>query len=140
MTKQLSLMFTESAVPSNDLILGCPLLHLLSILPSIKVISNELALHIRWPKYWEDQTVFQSSYTKLQDFIEDLVNSLSLQHLNIFRLLHILPPKMIIKWHLIIISICVFLIINVLEYLFIFLLAICIFSLKKCLFKTFAHF
>ena len=58
------------------------------------------------------QTVFQSSYTKLQECLEDLVNSLSLQHLNIFRLLHILPPKMVIKWHLIVISICVFLIIN----------------------------
>ena len=37
---------------SNHLILCCPLLPLPSIFPSIRVFSNELALHIRWPKYW----------------------------------------------------------------------------------------
>ena len=37
---------------SNHLILCCPLLILPSILPSIRIFSNELALHIRWPKYW----------------------------------------------------------------------------------------
>ena len=37
---------------SDHLILCCPLLFLPSIFPSIKVISNELALHIRWPKCW----------------------------------------------------------------------------------------
>ena len=44
-------MSTESVMPSNHLIL-CPLLLLLSIFPSIRVFSNESALHIRWPKYW----------------------------------------------------------------------------------------
>ena len=39
-------------MPSNHLILCHPLLHLPSIFPSIKVFSNESALHIRWPKYW----------------------------------------------------------------------------------------
>ena len=39
-------------MPSNDLILCCPLLLLPAILPSIRVFSNESALHIRWPKYW----------------------------------------------------------------------------------------
>ena len=38
-------------MPTNHLILCCPLLLLSSIFPSIKVYSNELALHIRWPKY-----------------------------------------------------------------------------------------
>ena len=38
--------------PSNHLILSCPLLLLPSILPSIRVFSNESALRIRWPKYW----------------------------------------------------------------------------------------
>ena len=38
--------------PSNHLILCGPLLLLPSIFPSIRVFSNELALHIRWPKYW----------------------------------------------------------------------------------------
>ena len=41
----------ESVMPSNHLILCCPLL-LPSIFPSIKVFSNESALRIRWPKYW----------------------------------------------------------------------------------------
>ena len=39
-------------MPSNHLILCHPLLVLPSIFPSIRVISNESALHIRWPKYW----------------------------------------------------------------------------------------
>ena len=39
-------------MPSSHLILCCPLLLLLSIFPSIRVFSNESALHIRWPKYW----------------------------------------------------------------------------------------
>ena len=38
-------------MPSNHLILCCPLLLLPSLFPSIRVISNESALHIRWPKY-----------------------------------------------------------------------------------------
>ena len=42
-------MSIESVMPSNHLILCCPLL--LSIFPSIRIFSNELALHIRWPKY-----------------------------------------------------------------------------------------
>ena len=46
------LMSIESVMPSNHLILCCPLLLLPSIFPSIKVFSNESALHIRWPKYW----------------------------------------------------------------------------------------
>ena len=44
-------MSIESVMLSNDFILCWPLL-LLSIFPSIKVFSNALALHIRWPKYW----------------------------------------------------------------------------------------
>ena len=39
-------------MPPNDLILCCPLLLPPSIFPSIRVFSNESALHIRWPKYW----------------------------------------------------------------------------------------
>ena len=42
----------ESVMPSNHLILCCPLLLLPSIFPSIRVFSNESALHIRWPKHW----------------------------------------------------------------------------------------
>ena len=48
----LKLMSIESVMPSNHLILCCPLLLPLSIFPSIRVFSNELVLCIRWPKYW----------------------------------------------------------------------------------------
>ena len=46
------LMSIESMMPSNHHILCRPLLLLPSIFPSIRVFSNESALHIRWPKYW----------------------------------------------------------------------------------------
>ena len=48
----LKLMSIESVMPSNHLILCRPLLLLPSIFPSIRICSNELALSIRWPKYW----------------------------------------------------------------------------------------
>ena len=48
----LKLMSIESVIPSNQLILSCPLLLLPSIFPSIRVFSNESVLCIRWPKYW----------------------------------------------------------------------------------------
>ena len=48
----LKLMSIESVMPSNCLILCCPLPLLPSIFPTTRVFSNESALHIRWPKYW----------------------------------------------------------------------------------------
>ena len=45
-------MSIELIMPSNYLILCCPLLFPPSIFPSIRVFSNESVLHIRWPKYW----------------------------------------------------------------------------------------
>ena len=48
----LKLMSIELVMPSNYLVLCYPFLLLLSIFPSIRVFSNESALHIRWPKYW----------------------------------------------------------------------------------------
>ena len=48
----LKLMFTESVMPSNHLILCCPFPLLPSVFPSIRVFSSEPAVHIRWPKYW----------------------------------------------------------------------------------------
>ena len=45
------LMSIESVMPSNHLILSRPLLQP-SVFPSIRIFSNESALHIRWPKYW----------------------------------------------------------------------------------------
>ena len=46
------LMSIESVMPSNHLILCCPLLLLPSIFPSIRVFTTETGLHMRWPKYW----------------------------------------------------------------------------------------
>ena len=46
------LMSIESVIPSNHFILYCPLFLLPSVFPSIRVFSNELALCIKWPKYW----------------------------------------------------------------------------------------
>ena len=48
----LRLMSIESVMPSNHLVLCHRFLLLPSIFPSIRVFSNESALHIRWPKYW----------------------------------------------------------------------------------------
>ena len=48
----LKLMSIEAVIPSNHLILCCPLLLLHLIFPSIRVFSNESVLHIRFPKYW----------------------------------------------------------------------------------------
>ena len=48
----LKLISTESMIPSNHLILSCPLLLLPSIFLSIRVFSNESVLCIRWSKYW----------------------------------------------------------------------------------------
>ena len=48
----LKFMSIESVMPSNHLILCCPLLLLPSMFPSIKVFSNESVLQTRWTKYW----------------------------------------------------------------------------------------
>ena len=48
----LKLMSIDSVIPPNHLILCHPLLHLPSIFPSIRVFYSELAVRIRWPKYW----------------------------------------------------------------------------------------
>ena len=53
----LELMSIESVMPSNHLILCCPLLLLDSIFPSIRIFSNESALCIRWPKYSGGQSI-----------------------------------------------------------------------------------
>ena len=45
-------MSIESVMPSNHLILCCPLFLLPSVFPSIRVFPKESAFHIRWPKYW----------------------------------------------------------------------------------------
>ena len=50
--KLLKLMSIKSVMPSNHLILYCPLLLLPSIFPSFRVFSNESVLPITWPNYW----------------------------------------------------------------------------------------
>ena len=69
----LKLMSIESVMPSNHLILCCPLLLLPSIFPSIKVFSNESVLRIRWPKYWSFSFSISpsSEYSGLITFITD---------------------------------------------------------------------
>ena len=57
----LRLMFIESVIPSNHLILCHPLLLLPSILPSVKVFSSESVLPIRWPKCWSFSFSISSS-------------------------------------------------------------------------------
>ena len=69
----LKLISTESVIPSNHLILCHPLLLPPSIFPSIGVFSNELALHIRWPKYWSFSFSISPSneYSELISFRTD---------------------------------------------------------------------
>ena len=77
----LELMTIESVMPSNHLILCRPLLLLPSIFPSIRVFSNELALHIRWPKYWSFSFSISPSneYSGLISYRIDLFDILSVQ-------------------------------------------------------------
>ena len=77
----LKLMFIELMMPSNHLILCCPLLLLLSICPGIKVFSNESVLHIRWPKYWSFSFSISPSneYSGLISFRMDWLDLLAVQ-------------------------------------------------------------
>ena len=77
----LKLMSIESVMPSNHLILCRPLLLLPSILPSIRVFSNELALCIRWPKYWSFSFSISTSneYSGLISFRMDWLDLLAVQ-------------------------------------------------------------
>ena len=67
------LMFIESVIPSNHLILCRPLLLLPSTFPSIRVFSNDSVLHIRWPKYWSFSFSINPSneYSFGNDFLWD---------------------------------------------------------------------
>ena len=61
-------MSVQSVIPSRHLILCHPFLHLPSILPSIRDFYNELALSIRWPKYWSFSISPSSEYSGLISF------------------------------------------------------------------------
>ena len=73
-------MSIESTMPSNNLVFGHPLL-LLSIFPSMSVLSNELGLHIKWPKYWSFSfsTNPCNEYSGLISFRIDWFDLLSVQ-------------------------------------------------------------
>ena len=74
-------MSFKSVMPSNHLILCHPLLLPLSIFPSIRVFSNESALHIRWPKYWSFSFNISPSneYSGLISFRMDWLDLLAVQ-------------------------------------------------------------
>ena len=75
------LMSIESVMPSNHLILCCPLLLLPSIFPNIRVFSNESVLHIRWPKYQSFSFNISPSkeHTGLISFRMDWLDLLAIQ-------------------------------------------------------------
>ena len=77
----LKLMFIESVMPSNHLILSHPLLLLPSIFPSIRVFFNESILCIRWTKYWRFSFIISSSneYSGLISFRMDWFDLLKVQ-------------------------------------------------------------
>ena len=66
-------------MPSNHLILCCPLLFLPSIFPSIRVFSYESVLHIRWPKYWNFSISPSNEYSGLISFRMDWFDLLVVQ-------------------------------------------------------------
>ena len=74
-------MFIELVMPSNHLILCHPLLLPPSIFPSIRVFSNESALHIRWSKYWSFSFNISPSneYSGLISFRMDWLDLLAVQ-------------------------------------------------------------
>ena len=83
----LKLMPVESVMPSNHLILCRPLPLLPSVFPSIRVFSNESALHIRWPKYWSfsfsisPSNEYSGSISFRMDWLDLLAVQGTLRHL-----------------------------------------------------------
>ena len=95
----LKYMSIESVMPSNHLILFHPLLLLPSILPRIRVFSNESALHIRWPKYWNFSFSISPSneYSGLISFRMDWLDLLAVQG-TLKSLLQHYSSKALILW------------------------------------------
>ena len=89
-------MSIESMMPSNHLILCCPLLLLPSIFPSIRVFSNESALRIRWPKYWSFSFSISPSneHPGLISFRMDWLDVLAVQGTLKSLLQHHSPPTL----------------------------------------------
>ena len=78
------LMSNELVMPSNHLILCCPLLLLPSIFPNIRVFSNEAALCMRWTKYWSFNFNISPSieFSGLISFRMDWLDLLTIQELS----------------------------------------------------------
>ena len=72
-------MSIESVMPPNHFILCRPLLLLPSVFPSIRVFSNELALCVRWPKYWGFSISSSNEYSGLIAFRIDWFDLLAIQ-------------------------------------------------------------
>ena len=72
-------MSIELVMPSNHLILCCPLLLPPSIFSSIRVFSSESVLHIRWPKYWSFSLSPSNEYSGLISFRMDWLDLLTVQ-------------------------------------------------------------
>ena len=96
----LKLISIESVMPSNQLILCCPLLLLPSIFPSSRVFSNESVLRIRWPKYWSYSFSISPSneYSELIYFRMDWLDLLAVQG-TLKSLLQHHSSKASILWH-----------------------------------------
>ena len=77
----LKLRSIELVMPSNHLILSCPLLLLPSIVPRFRVSSNESILHIRWPKHWSFSFSISpfNEYSRLISFRIDWLHLLAVQ-------------------------------------------------------------
>ena len=96
----LKLMSIESMMPSNDLVLCCPLLFLPSIFPSIQVFSSDSVLHIRWPKYFSFSFSISpfNEYSGLISFRIDCFDLLAVQG-TLQSLLQHHSSKASILWH-----------------------------------------
>ena len=96
----LRLISIESVMPSSHLILCHPLLLQPSVFPSIRVFSNESALHIRWPKYWNFSFSISPSneYLGLISFRMDWLDLLAVQG-TLKSLLQHHSSKASILWH-----------------------------------------
>ena len=81
----LKLMSIESVMPSSHLILCCPLLLLPTILPSIRVFSNESSLRMRWPKYWSFSFNISPSNEQQDWFPLGWTSWISLQSKSLFQ-------------------------------------------------------
>ena len=96
----IGLISIESVMPSNHLILCHPLLLLLSIFPSIRIFSNESALHIRWSKYWSFSFSISpfNEYSGLISFRMDWLDLLAVQG-TLKSLLQHHSTKASVLWH-----------------------------------------